>query len=303
MNINTTEEETIKGIYSRGSSYDCCNEPYKSKSLHVLWSGGCDSTLVLWKLLNDLKTNRNDRTIHTYAFISANVGSIKMDWEKQKRNQFLLWSSQQGFNNKIQHTDIHIDADKQQIISNNCGQPALWISNIVPYLPHDSILFSGYHKGDDFLTYWVFKDWIKAFVGLNNLYGKAINFWIPFMHTTKYEIIKQLKEVPGLYETTWWCEGQNRNGPCGHCDPCELHNMSLQYYESEYAKRQKCSLMSKVDEKKPEYIDVEMEKKIAELKDECAELAIEPLHPNIDAEKPKEILTMEKDPLQSVSST
>lgn len=228
-----TEDEIIYQIFDEQIGYINRDEN-KYKTIHLIWSGGCDSTLLLWKLLNINK----EITINTYAFVCSQVGDEKMHREKQTRAKFLNLMEQKGFGNRIIHKDIELQKDNIAIHSFNCGQPALWISSILPILPEDSILFAGYHKGDDFLTYKVMKDWLNAFIGLRNLYGKHVEFLTPFSYLTKYDIIKDLKSEPGLYEATWWCETPRFNSasPCGYCDPCKLHDMTIAYIKTQTEK-------------------------------------------------------------------
>lgn len=207
----------------------------KKQTINIIWSGGCDSTLVLYEILVELKARNDDRIINAYSFYHSQLNDVKMIWEKQKRNRFLMWIEDKGFNNKILNHEINLNKDIIKIGSNSCCQPAMWVSQILPIIEDNSVLFAGYHMGDDFFTYKVFRQWLKAFTSISNLFGKKTDFCVPLIYRSKNEIIKDIKNVNGLYENTWWCE--NASGkPCGCCDPCINHEVALIYFEKQKVK-------------------------------------------------------------------
>ncbi len=227
-----TESEVVQQVCYFDTSIESLLKENKDKSINILWSGGCDSTLILYWILEWLKNLNDNRVINAYSFYHHQFNDNKMDWERQKRHRFIMWAEDKGFNNKISHHEISFSKDIINTGPSSCCQPAIWVSQIIPIIPYDCLLFAGYHKGDDFFAYNIFSNWLKAFTSINNLFGKTIKFYTPLVNHNKNEIIKLIKNIDGLYNNTWWCESVWSDGkPCGRCLPCEAHELALIYYE------------------------------------------------------------------------
>lgn len=211
--------------------YDNMEKDYKdtgNKSLVCMWSGGCDSTLVLHQLLTTLKETGDKRTVTTFSFCHAQLGEPKMDAELTARMSYTAFAKKSELPlglNKV----IAIDRHNISATTGSCPQPALWVSHVIPYIEDNSILFLGYHRGDDFWSYGVFNPWAQAFIGLSRLFNKKIECRTPLHWASKVEIIRQLKTA-NIYDHTWYCEGCQSNGkPCGNCTPCQTHLMADLY--------------------------------------------------------------------------
>jgi 7-cyano-7-deazaguanine synthase in queuosine biosynthesis len=223
-----TENDAYNNTKIIDYSNKILEELHKNKDIYVVWSGGCDSTLVLDDLRLVLKDD--PRVITAISFVHGQLASEKLIWERQKRNEYLALNNKE---NKIKHIEINIEKAFIQVGEQSCVQPAMWLSNIIPIINNKSIVFMGYHKGDDFFTYSVFSSWLKAFCGLSNLFGKEILFSFPYIHSDKKEIIKTLK-TRNIYEQTWYCENPLSNGKiCGYCEPCKTHKVALSMIEED----------------------------------------------------------------------
>ena len=62
-----TESEVAQQVCRFETSIKALLEENKSKSINILWSGGCDSTLILYWLLEWLKNLNDDRTHTVYV--------------------------------------------------------------------------------------------------------------------------------------------------------------------------------------------------------------------------------------------
>jgi hypothetical protein len=248
-----SKQEIINNSINFNTDIDSILRDNKT-SINVIWSGGCDSTLILYDILTKLKSSCDDRVINTWTFNHYQLNTNKMAWERQKRQRFIIWAEDKGFKNKILNREINLPNEEVSIGTGSCCQIAIWTSNIVPILSDKSIVFAGYHKGDDFFTYNNFKNWMKLFKSTMNLYGKSIKFFTPLAYKSKYEIIRDIKNVDGLYDNTWWCESVNNNGePCGYCLPCETHKSALLYYEYKH----KHSILSTIKKEEKDIIKVD----------------------------------------------
>lgn len=200
--------------------------------INIIWSGGCDSTLILYWILDWLKTMNSDRVINAWTFIHNQLNDNKISWERQKRQRFIIWAEDKGFKNKILNREIQLPKETISCNEGSCCQVAIWTSQIMPIINNDSLLFAGYHRGDDFFTYSIFNNWMNLFISLSGLYNKNNKFCVPLYIHTNIDIIKYIKEIPGLYDNTWWCESVWTEGrPCGDCLPCRTHQSALLYYE------------------------------------------------------------------------
>ncbi|CAK0742970.1 hypothetical protein CCP1ISM_160003 [Azospirillaceae bacterium] len=221
INFKSTIEEILKAN--------------KKQQINIMWSGGCDSTLLLYWIMDWMKTLNDDRVINAWTFTHDQLNNNKLTWERQKRNRFMIWAEDKGFKNKILNREVILPRETISIGDNACCQPAIWTSNVIPVIERDSILFAGYHRGDDFFGYSIYKNWMNLFISLNGLYGKAVKFYTPLTGHTKVDIIKYIKDINGLYENTWWCESVWDNGKqCGTCLPCKTHESALLYYEKHH---------------------------------------------------------------------
>lgn len=187
------------------------------KEVYVLYSGGCDSTLVLHKAL------RTGHPINTISFTSIQLGGNNA--EANKRKKYFEYCKK---NNLLigENLIINIDNDGATGFKTgdySCPQPAIWLYNMMAYLPDNSIVLTGYIRGDDFLSFDVFSSWIQAYEGLKGLFGKNIEIYFPLAHASKDYVIKELRKFK-IEQYTSYCENPKTDGaPCGVCESCEKH--------------------------------------------------------------------------------
>jgi 7-cyano-7-deazaguanine synthase in queuosine biosynthesis len=216
------------------------SEENVNKPIYVIWSGGCDSTCVLDDLLSNLKAFNDKRKVNTISFSHWQIGDAKMTKEAMARSSYLHYCAEKqlpiGLCKTIEIPRYEVKLGRE----GGCPQVALWLTSAIPLVPDNSLLYTGYHKGDDFFTYDVLKNWGLAFEGLCKLYGKKITPMFPYKYKTKTEIIKQLQEK-NIINLTWHCEIPNFSdgSACGYCEPCKRHIESvkgLEYYEEQSKK-------------------------------------------------------------------
>jgi hypothetical protein len=104
MTFNKKLYENLMSHWSIDHIFEPTN---KHRSLHVIWSGGCDSTLVLHQLLTSLKIEHDDRTVNTYNFTHTQLGE-KVSYERTARMKYLAHVSEMGFNN-INNKEINLN--------------------------------------------------------------------------------------------------------------------------------------------------------------------------------------------------
>lgn len=229
----------------------------------VCWSGGCDSTLVLYDLAKKAKAMRDapepcyrcqpqakaswgDDTVRAITICHSQVGAE--DEQRAARQATLAKFKEWGLT--VDAFEIKVDAGSSM---EHLGLPQalIWLY-ASQCLRVEESLYSGYHRGDDF---WIFSDkFRKVFKNLQEI-GERTGSWLTPLETyAKREIIVKLKEA-NLYESTWWCDSPKKvtkkgskiqeSKPCGGCTPCITHNMAL--YEETYLEKINAERKKEID--------------------------------------------------------
>lgn len=200
----------------------------RTNNNHICWSGGYDSTLVLEQLLESNEDNEEsvDRyNIFTYSIMTKCLGDIKIKKEKECRKKYLRYASKKYKRTRIVYSEIEPPYDHGYYAqtgagNHKCPQPIIWLNTVIPIIPDKSHIYFGYIKGDCFWSYGVFKRWAEAFTATTELFGKSIYVHAPLMHTSKYQIVREIHNR-NIKSMVWTCETPTDNGkPCGRCEPC-----------------------------------------------------------------------------------
>lgn len=233
----------------------------------LLWSGGCDSTHLLFTALRDHQTNSEAQppnpdtpstVVRTITIVHPNVAAHNE--QRYARQQIRDVLHKRGFDWShlevavTHHTPLlsHMRTarKKSKIVSNQTGcdfeannagdlggiiQPLLWVPLAIPYLNTDEDLSVGYISGDD-AQYYI-TTIRAAFDNLQWIAGRIGRLITPLETTSKAEIIHWLKHNK-LYRHTWHCEMPRyqpvpksdthaRGRPCKKCAPCHTHATAL----------------------------------------------------------------------------
>lgn len=186
----------------------------------VVWSGGCDSTLVLHDVAKE-QGGARALSVRHFQVLAAEESAAA-------RGKLLARFKKMGLN--IEHSTVKVDQEDSWVQGYHCdgglAQPILWLSMAVSYLTEDEDLYFGYHKGDDFWTFsFPFAD---AFRALQKVRGGKGKLRYPLEHLHKADILKRLQAL-GLYRDCWYCETPRRKPGkrCGKCRPCITHRTAL----------------------------------------------------------------------------
>lgn len=194
----------------------------------VLFSGGCDSTLVLYKLAMQKMQHNDYKSLIALSidFSGINANTV----QKQAREKIKKEFEHRELNKQISYVEMEIkeNSDTRHINIAGLMQPGIWLSYSTMYLSSGDTLYCGYHKGDD---YWMYKHEAEtAFHNYCKLQDKIVNIEYLLMDYVKADVIKEL-QLRGLYDLCWYCEGIGRgvitDKPCGTCYPCKCHKLAL----------------------------------------------------------------------------
>lgn len=186
----------------------------------VLWSGGTDSTLLLYELA--MKYSSADHPILALTINTNVLDQRKAKKEKESREK--LKDDFKKLGKFIDYDTLEVNYGKM-IPTHIAAQAAIWINNIITVAKHNSIVYIGYNEGDS-----VCPD-IQNIRDINNalceLMGKSVSLCFPYLYFDKPRILEKLMES-GLYEDTWTCEMPTEDGKeCNKCNPCNHHIEAL----------------------------------------------------------------------------
>ena len=191
----------------------------------LLWSGGLDSTWMLYRALLD--TSRGE-SVRTLSVNYEQVGGVKQD--RTARNKLLRLFKMADYRFPHIEVDVSIRAKNQDhCTSYGVIQPIMWVFHALLHADHGETIRLGYIKGDCALQHLDKLEYIKNYVG--DILGKKLTLDFPLFNTPKYEIIRQVKkEAEWILDNVWYCEPPGNKAirkPCGECECCKAHRTAL----------------------------------------------------------------------------
>lgn len=204
------------------------DDPKNENGLHfLLWSGGCDSTLLLYELLEAYGCERVVAVSYKYPWL----GDKKYETEKMHREAFKSKVKLRGekFAN-IRHTEIEFNQKTMSgdhLLHHGGGyiQAVAWLLSIPIYTLHGAMVYTGIINGDGLPL--MIQEYSALFKNLSNLMNRDIHLRIPYLSLTKSQVIEKLFHYD-IYEESWYCENPPSIGKsCHKCTPCITHLSAL----------------------------------------------------------------------------
>ncbi len=188
----------------------------------VLFSGGYDSTYLLWKTLEDMKCNEKLNVVS----VEADFLGKKNDREREARNRIMTYLKAKYYDRNIVYNVVKIDATTNSKIEGGAGlcQPMFWIpTTILSSEIGDNEILLSYITGDQALSYKenivnIFNNYAE----LNGHNNKHFKVSFPLEVIYKEEIIKEMidKEEFLFYNCTTCEDWSDKDDWCGKCGPC-----------------------------------------------------------------------------------
>lgn len=209
--------------------YDTSNS-YYNKHI-VLWSGGCDSTLLLYELLDAYGSNNVIAISYNYPWLDSNKAQIEHDHREAFKSKMKLLGDR--FAN-FTHSKFEINHNGDSICfgGHMAGIPQAlgWLFMIPMYANENSYIYAGYIKDDSFVTGGFREHYTNIFESVNKLIGRnTLSLRLPYLHKSKNEIIENLI-LNEIYDHSWYCEmPPTKYLPCMECHPCQTHLAALTY--------------------------------------------------------------------------
>ena len=185
-------------------------------SKFVLFSGGCDSTLVLYREAMYICRSGTYEQLTAISIEHTQIPAQKE--QREARNKIRKEFEKRELNVNWMTVSITQDGSVE---GDGLVQPCIWMSTALMYLRSGDTLYTGYHRGDD---YWTCKTEIETAINSFSkvLDKKNIQIQYPLELNSKAQIIKELKDR-GLYDLCWYCENPHpvldTYSPCGECTP------------------------------------------------------------------------------------
>lgn len=216
----------IKGCNQVLETYQYSNNNAKH---YVLWSGGFDSSVLLYELL--LAYGEENVVAISYKYPWLVPEKIKQEELHREAFKSLLKIRNNSIAN-FQHVEFEIT---QKSINGGLLNPyshlglpqsIAWLLMAPIYVEEDAYLYDGGIKNDDLTL--ITHEYQSLIDSINKIINKNIHVRQPYLLLTKDQIIEKALLQYGIYDTSWYCETPNANGtPCGHCVCCKTHISSL----------------------------------------------------------------------------
>ena len=198
---------------------------------YVMWSSGCDSTLLLYELLKKYGPDKVIAISCKFPWLNKKKASHEVVFRQRfiddlKRRDTGL----SGFT----HYTIDVNWQYRPKDSKNGGyhssgllQPYSWLTIALPLLKPNDWFYIGTIRGDDLVTLYL-RQFQDLFEASSKMLNKEIHLCMPYVGYTKANVITKLIEY-GIYDLTWFCEKPESptSGPCTNCHPCKTHIEAL----------------------------------------------------------------------------
>lgn len=184
----------------------------------ILWSGGCDSTLLLFELATKALASGDPPP----RALSVNYDDQIPAGEQHRtaRQRILKEFRRRGL--KVYHSEFVFTKQGDFGLERPPGlcQPILWLGFGQSCLMEDEDLYLGYVRGDDI---WHYREHIvSTFSGMQQVSRKTGSLYFPLEWESKDEVLKQLADA-NLLKFVWYCETVRGSlmKPCGWCPSCK----------------------------------------------------------------------------------
>lgn len=198
---------------------------------YVMWSSGCDSTLLLYELLKKYGPDKVIAISCKFPWLNKKKASHEVVFRQRfiddlKRRDTGL----SGFT----HYTIDVNWQYRPKDSKNGGyhssgllQPYSWLTIALPLMKPNDWFYIGTIRGDDLVTLYL-RQFQDLFEASSKMLNKEIHLCMPYVGYTKANVIAKLIEY-GIYDLTWFCEKPESptSGPCTNCHPCKTHIEAL----------------------------------------------------------------------------
>lgn len=237
-------------------------EDGKDSNHYLMWSGGTDSTLLLYELLDTYGPEHVFAITYKYPWLlDAKAQSEKIAREAIKAKLSTMGSKFRGFS----HTELAINQEQingpfmQAFQGGGLPQAVAWLLSVPIYASENSYIYDGGIRCDD-LTLRL-EEYHTLFRGVAGVMRKGLTLREPYIYYTKANVLEKLIEYD-LYDVAWFCEQpKDVTKPCYRCTPCTTHisaliELSITPRVSDFVKQRALKELDKIKKKREELNDI-----------------------------------------------
>ena len=234
-------------------------EDGKDSNHYLMWSGGTDSTLLLYELLDTYGPEHVFAITYKYPWLlDAKAQSEKFAREAIKAKLATIGPKFRGFS----HTEITVTQEQingsymQAYQGGGLPQAVAWLLSVPIYASENSYIYDGGIRGDD-LTLRL-EEYHTLFRGVAGVMRKGLTLREPYLHYTKANVLEKLIGYD-LYDVAWFCEQPDDvTTACYRCTPCTTHisalvELSITPRVSEFVKQRALKELDKIKKKREEH--------------------------------------------------
>lgn len=232
------DDRLVTYIYNGNQVRATYNDENKNENRHfVMWSGGTDSTCLLYELLDTYGADNVYAVSYKYPWLLEDKWKTEQKYREAFKAKMKL--REERFSN-FSHVEIetkisHLQGDyinpshgKQMGLPQAVG----WLLSVPIYIPDNSYIYTGAIRIDDLTI--MREEYYQMFTGIAKTLGKNIILREPYLYLSKEDIIEKLM-LYELYDETWTCEMPPEPGKlCGKCVPCLTHINALNALSNGY---------------------------------------------------------------------
>ncbi|MEI6422160.1 MAG: 7-cyano-7-deazaguanine synthase [Lentisphaerota bacterium] len=196
----------------------------------VVWSGGCDSTLIVCQLASKMEKGKILETI-TVKHHQVSTEKLRMEAISRERMAIFI-KAKYGVTIRQTIVCIHSNGNMSPSIGEN-PQATIWLAAVIPYLTSHLNIHFGYIK-DDYGRKGK-ADFIKTFGHMAEYRDlKDVKIVFDLERMDKKTVLKELSDLEVPDNCMWWCEYPKADPEgyvstdlftsCGKCEPCVTHN-------------------------------------------------------------------------------
>ena len=190
----------------------------------IPWSGGVDSTNILFKVLEYLENNEEIfNNIEGVYLLSAKSELDQGVIESKAKNKIIKFINKKHkkIKDKLFYEEFDHSFSGRDFRVGDLPQPYWWITKVFSHYGSNFTLLLGYHRGDDF---WMIFDKFSKLVDVSMDYFENQNnryIYYPLAYNYKDDIYNELPNK--VKKMISFCELPIGNKPCKKCGSCKTH--------------------------------------------------------------------------------
>ena len=196
-----------------------------SNNIVIPWSGGVDSTLIIFKVIKFFKKNVEQTKNLKIILVSGTQDVLNQHKQEKISREKIIKHIEKKYPSIFKQITL-INFGESLLGYDACNtetlhQPYFWITYLLGHYNKSTFLL-GYHKGDDF---WTILDKFQKVVdvSLEYLAREDTNIYYPLARMYKDEIYDELPNK--VKKMVWYCESANSiDILCDKCPSCITHN-------------------------------------------------------------------------------